>query len=124
MLDKYDPAAIEASWYARWEQAGVFHEEPDPSRPPFVISMPPPNVTGRAHMGHASTYTPQDILTRYHRMLGDNAVWLPGQDHAAIATQNVIEKELAKEGLTRFDVGREKFIERARQWRELYGDII
>ena len=124
MLDKYDPAAIEASWYARWEEAGVFHEGPDPSRPPFVISMPPPNVTGRAHMGHASTYTPQDILTRYHRMLGDNAVWLPGQDHAAIATQNVIEKELAKEGLTRFDVGREKFIERARQWRELYGDII
>ncbi|MBV8223263.1 MAG: class I tRNA ligase family protein, partial [Candidatus Eremiobacteraeota bacterium] len=124
MLDKYDPGAIEAQWYARCEQEGLFHEEPDPSRAPFVISMPPPNVTGRAHMGHGSTYTPQDILTRYHRMLGDNAVWIPGLDHAAIATQNVIEKELAKEGLTRFDVGREKFIERAKQWRVLYGGII
>jgi valyl-tRNA synthetase len=124
MLEKYDPAAIEADWYAREEAAGVFHEEPDPSRPPFVISMPPPNVTGRAHMGHGSTYTAQDILTRYHRMRGDNAVWLPGQDHAAIATQNVLEKELAKEGLTRFDIGRERFIERAKEWRTLYGDII
>jgi valyl-tRNA synthetase len=124
MLDKYDPAAIEADWYAREEAAGLFHEEPDPSRPPFVISMPPPNVTGRAHMGHGSTYTAQDILTRYHRMRGDNAVWLPGQDHAAIATQNVLEKELAKEGLTRFDVGRERFIERAKEWRTLYGGII
>src|SRR5215469_14703838 len=124
MLEKYDPAAIEPDWYARWEQADLFHENPDPTRPPFVISMPPPNVTGRAHMGHGSTYTPQDILTRYHRMLGDNAVWIPGLDHAAIATQNVIEKELAKEGLTRFDLGRDKFIERARKWRELYGGII
>ena len=124
MLDKYDPAALEKDWYARWEGVTLFHEEPDPSRPPFVISMPPPNITGRAHMGHGSTYTAMDILTRYHRMRGDNAVWLPGQDHAAIATQNVIEKELAKEGLTRFDLGREKFIERAREWRTLYGDII
>ena len=124
MLDKYDPAAIEAGWYARWENAGLFHEEPDPSRPPFVISMPPPNVTGIAHMGHGSTYTPMDILTRYHRMRGDNAVWLPGQDHAAIATQNVIEKELAKEGKTRFDLGREAFVARAREWRTLYGGII
>ena len=124
MLDKYDPTAIEARWYTREEATGLFHEEPDPSRPPFVISMPPPNVTGRAHMGHGSTYTAQDILTRYHRMRGDNAVWLPGQDHAAIATQNVLEKELAKEGLTRFDIGRERFIERAKEWRKLYGDII
>jgi valyl-tRNA synthetase len=124
MLDKYDPAAIEADWYAREEASGMFHEEPDPSRPPFVISMPPPNITGRAHMGHGSTYVAQDILTRYHRMRGDNAVWLPGQDHAAIATQNVLEKELAKEGLTRFDIGRERFIERAKEWREKYGTII
>ena len=124
MLDKYDPAAIEAQWYALEEASGMFHEEPDSSRPPFVISMPPPNITGRAHMGHGSTYVAQDILTRYHRMLGDNAVWLPGQDHAAIATQNVLEKELAKEGLTRFDIGRERFIERAKEWREKYGKII
>lgn len=124
MLDKYDPAAIEAAWYARWEAEGAFHAEPDSSRPPFVISMPPPNITGRAHMGHGSTYTPMDILTRWHRMRGDNSVWLPGQDHAAIATQNVIEKELAREGLTRHDIGREKFLARAWEWRRTYGDII
>src|SRR5579864_4624486 len=124
LLEKYDPAAIEAPWYRTWEAEGAFHAQPDPSQAPFVIPMPPPNITGRAHMGHGSTYTVMDVLTRYHRMRGYNAVWLPGQDHAAIATQNVIERELAKEGLTRFDLGREKFIERARQWRELYGDII
>ncbi len=124
MLDKYAPEPLEKDWYGRWESAGLFHAEPDPSRPPFVIAMPPPNITGRAHMGHGSTYTPMDILTRWHRMLGDNSVWLPGQDHAAIATQNVIEKELAREGLTRHDVGREKFNARAREWRILYGDII
>src|SRR5215472_13834414 len=105
MLEKYDPDPLEADWYARWESAGLFHAEPDPAHPPFVIAMPPPNITGRAHMGHGSTYTPMDILTRFHRMLGDNAVWLPGQDHAAIATQNVIEKELAKEDLTRYNIG-------------------
>jgi len=124
MLERYDPAAIEPQWYARWEAANAFHAEPDRTKPPFVIAMPPPNITGRAHMGHGSTYTPMDLLTRYHRMRGFNAVWLPGQDHAAIATQNVIEKELAKEGLTRHDIGREKFLERARAWRALYGDII
>jgi valyl-tRNA synthetase len=124
MLDKYDPAAIEASWYARWEAEGAFHVEPDPSKKPFVIAMPPPNITGRAHMGHGSTYTPMDILTRWNRMRGRNAVWLPGQDHAAIATQNVVEKDLAKEGKTRFDLGREKFVERAWAWRTQYGDLI
>jgi valyl-tRNA synthetase len=124
LLEKYDPAAIESAWYRRWETEGAFHAEPDPSRPPFVIPMPPPNITGRAHMGHGSTYTVMDILTRYHRMRGDNAVWLPGQDHAAIATQNVIEKELAAEGLTRFDLGPEKFRERAAAWKEKYGHII
>lgn len=124
MLDRYDPAAIERSWYARWESAGLFHAEPDPSIKPFVIAMPPPNITGRAHMGHGSTFTPMDILTRLHRMRGENAVWLPGQDHAAIATQNVIERELAKEGATRQALGRERFLERAREWRKLYGGII
>jgi valyl-tRNA synthetase len=124
LAEKYDPKAIEAQWYARWESEGAFHAEPDPSKPPFVIAMPPPNITGRAHMGHGSTYTPMDILTRMHRMRGENAVWLPGQDHAAIATQNVIEKELAREGLTRHDLGLEKFRERAAAWREKYGHII
>ena len=124
MHDKYDPAAIEKPWYGRWESAGLFHVEPDPSKRPFVIAMPPPNITGRAHMGQGSTYTPMDALTRFHRMLGDNSVWLPGQDHAAIATQNVLEKKLATEGRTRFDVGREKFVELFWEWREQYGGIL
>ncbi len=117
----YEPAAVEARRYAEWLAAGVFHDEPDPARPPFVISMPPPNITGRAHLGHGSTWTPMDILTRYHRMLGDNAAWIPGQDHAAIATEAVLVRELAKEGLTRNGLGREAFIARAWQWREQYG---
>jgi valyl-tRNA synthetase len=124
LADKYDPSAIETRWYKTWESEGAFHAEPDPSKTPFVIAMPPPNITCRAHMGHGSTYTPMDVLTRYHRMRGENAVWLPGQDHAAIATQNVIEKDLAKEGLTRFDLGPEKFRERAALWRETYGHIL
>jgi len=124
LADKYDPKLIEPHWYSTWEAEGAFHAEPDPSKPPFVIPMPPPNITGRAHMGHASTYTAMDILTRLHRMRGFNAVWLPGQDHAAIATQNVMEKELAKEGLTRHDLGPEKFRKRLWDWREQYGHII
>ncbi len=120
----YDPAAVEARRYRFWLESGVFHEEPDPARPPFVISMPPPNITGRAHLGHGSTYTPMDILTRYHRMLGENADWVPGQDHAAIATEAVLVRELAKEGLTRDGLGREAFLARAWQWREQYGGAI
>jgi len=122
----YDPREVEQRWYRRWEESGVFHEEPDadPSRPKFVIAMPPPNITGRAHLGHGSTYTAQDILVRFHRMRGENAVWIPGLDHAAIATQAVLDRELAKEGKTRHDLGREKFLERARAWKDEYGGII
>ena len=120
----YDPAEVEPRLYARALAAGVFHEEPDPARPPFIISMPPPNITGRAHLGHGSTYTPMDVLTRYHRMLGENADWIPGQDHAAIATEAVLVRELAKEGKTRDGLGREAFLARAWQWREEYGDAI
>ncbi len=120
----YEPSAVEARWYREWLDRGVFHEEPDPARPPFVISMPPPNITGRAHLGHGSTYTAMDVLTRYHRMLGENATWLPGQDHAAIATETVLVRELAKDGLTRNGLGREAFIERAWTWREKYGGEI
>ncbi|MDB5028491.1 MAG: valyl-tRNA synthetase, partial [Candidatus Eremiobacteraeota bacterium] len=120
----FDPAEVEPRLYARWLAAGVFHEEPDPARPPFIISMPPPNVTGRAHLGHASTYTTMDVLTRYHRMLGENADWIPGQDHAAIATETVLVRELAKEGKTRNELGREKFLELAWEWRETYGGEI
>ena len=120
----YDPSTVEARRYQEWRDMGVFHEEPDPARPPFIISMPPPNITGRAHLGHGSTYTPMDILTRYHRMLGENANWLPGQDHAAIATEAVVVRELARENITRESLGREKFIERVWEWREKYGDAI
>jgi valyl-tRNA synthetase len=120
----YEPSAVEAKRYAAWLSAGVFHEEPDRARLPFIISMPPPNITGRAHLGHASTYSAMDVLVRYHRMLGDNADWLPGQDHAAIATEAVLVRELAKEGLSREGLGREAFLERAWEWRTIYGDAI
>ncbi len=120
----YDPSEVEPRRYAASLAAGVFHEEPDPARPPFIISMPPPNITGRAHLGHGSTYTVMDILTRYHRMLGENADWLPGQDHAAIATEAVLVRELAKEGLSRDGLGREAFLAKAWEWREHYGDAI
>ena len=120
----YDPADVEPRLYAQWTESGVFHEEADPARPPFVISMPPPNITGRLHIGQASTYTPMDVLTRYHRMLGENADWIPGQDHAAIATEAVLVRELAKEGLSRDGLGREKYLERAWEWRRLYGGAI
>jgi len=120
----YDPAEVEPRRYAEWLQAGVFHDEPDPARPPFIISMPPPNITGKLHLGHGSTYTPMDVLTRYHRMLGENADWIPGQDHAAIATEAVVVRELAKEGLTRDALGREAFVQRVWQWREEYGGTI
>ncbi len=120
----YDPQRVEPRLYEQWERNGYFHEEPDPARPPFIICMPPPNVTGRAHLGHGSTFTPMDVLTRYHRMLGNNADWLPGVDHAAIATEAVLVKSLAKEGLRREDLGREKFVERAWEWSRSYGGEI
>ena len=120
----YDPKAVEQRLYQRWESAGYFHEEPDPARPPFIICMPPPNVTGRAHLGHASTYTPMDVLVRYHRMLGDNADWLPGSDHAAIATEAVLVRELAREGTSREQLGRARYLERAWEWSLTYGGEI
>ena len=120
----YDPKAVEGRLYEFWERSGFFHEEPDPARPPYIIPIPPPNVTGRAHLGHGSTFTPQDVMTRYHRMLGDNADWLPGTDHAAIATEAVLVRELAKEGTSREAVGREKFVERAWEWSREYGGTI
>ncbi len=120
----YDPKAVESRLYNHWGKAGYFHEEPDPSRPPFIICMPPPNVTARAHLGHGSTYTPMDVLTRYHRMLGDNADWLPGTDHAAIATEAVLVRQLASEGKSRGSVGRDKYLEIAWKWsRETGGTI-
>jgi valyl-tRNA synthetase len=120
----YDPKSVEQRHYQRWLEAGLFHEEPDPARPAYIICMPPPNVTGQAHLGHGSTYTPQDILVRYHRMLGENANWLPGTDHAAIATEAVLVRQLAAEGKSRESMGRDAFVELGWKWsRETGGTI-
>jgi len=120
----YDPSAIEPNWYQRWMDAEAFKADPDSPKTPFTIVIPPPNVTGSLHMGHALGNTIQDILSRYKRMDGYEVLWLPGSDHAGIATQMVVERQLAKEGLTRQDLGREKFTERVWQWKEEYGNRI
>ncbi len=123
-LDKYEPGQIEGKWYNYWETHGVFHDEVDETKEPYSIVLPPPNVTGQLHMGHALDNTLQDILIRYKRMQGFNVLWLPGKDHAGIATQVKVEKQIAEEGLTKYDLGREKFLERVWQWKEEYGDRI
>jgi valyl-tRNA synthetase len=120
----YDPQKVEARWYPRWEQAGVFRPELNPDGEPFCIVIPPPNVTGSLHMGHALDQTIQDVIIRRKRMQGYAALWLPGTDHAGIATQNVVERELAAEGLTRDDLGREAFIEQVWRWKETFGGRI
>jgi valyl-tRNA synthetase len=125
MLDKtYRPADIEAAIYAEWERSGAFACDPRSAAPPYTIMMPPPNVTGRLHMGHALTFTLQDILIRYHRMKGRDALWQPGSDHAGIATQMVVERELALERTDRHQLGRDRFVERVWQWKEQSGSII
>ena len=116
----YNPAAVEQELYSFWETAGFFTPEIDPARQPFTIIMPPPNVSGDLHLGSVLFVTLEDILTRWHRMRGEPTLWLPGEDHAAIATQNVVERELAQEGLSRHDIGREAFAKRAREWMEQY----
>ena len=121
----YDPKDVENRIYQMWMDKGCFKAEPDPDKKPFSIVMPPPNVTGQLHMGHALDATLQDILTRFKRMQGYSALWLPGTDHAGIATQIRVEEELrVKEGLTRYDLGREKFLERVWDWKHKYGSRI
>ena len=121
---QYNPKDVEEPLYARWESEGLFHADVDRSRTPYTIVIPPPNVTGILHMGHALNNTIQDILIRFKRLQGDNALWIPGTDHAGIATQNVVEKALAKEGKRRQDLGREPFIQRVWTWKEQYGNTI
>ena len=118
---KYDPTEIEPRWYTHWERAGQFHLNPDAPGPVFTVVIPPPNITGSLHMGHALNNTIQDITVRFKRMQGHQVLWQPGTDHAGIATQNKVEQALAAEGLTRHDLGREKFVERCWAWREQYG---
>ncbi|HEY7356329.1 MAG TPA: class I tRNA ligase family protein, partial [Ktedonobacterales bacterium] len=105
----YDPQAVEERLYRFWEEGGYFIPKIDPNQRPFTISMPPPNVTGALHLGHAITATLEDMMIRYHRMRGEPTLWLPGEDHAGIATQAVVEKQLAKEGTDRHQLGREAF---------------
>lgn len=116
----YDPAAVEARWYRFWEENGFFKPRDDADGDPFVIIMPPPNVTGELHMGHALFATVEDIMIRYQRMRGRPTLWLPGADHAGIAGQWVVEKEIAQQGLTRHDLGREKFVEHVWEWMDRY----
>jgi valyl-tRNA synthetase len=120
----YEAKQIEAKWYRHWEENNYFAPIEDNGQPPFTILIPPPNVTGILHMGHVLNNTIQDVAIRFHRMLGRPTLWLPGVDHAGIATQNMVEKSIAKDGLTRHDVGREKLLELIWQWKEEKGNII
>jgi len=124
MDTKYNPSGYEQKLLEKWLSNNTFHSEPDENKEPFAIVIPPPNVTGVLHMGHALNNTYQDILIRYKRMSGLNACWIPGTDHAGIATQNVVEKKLAKEGKSRYDVGREAFIEDVWEWKHHHGNYI
>ncbi|WP_368293209.1 valine--tRNA ligase [Dehalobacter sp. TBBPA1] len=124
MAKIYDPGQVEEKWYQYWEQNGFFTPKVEPEQKPFSIVMPPPNVTGSLHLGHAMDNTLQDILARYKRMQGYNTLWLPGTDHAGIATQAKVEEQLAKEGTNRHELGREKFLERVWAWKEQYGGTI
>ena len=120
----YDPKDIEDRLYKNWEEKGYFHAEVDRSKKPFTIVMPPPNITGQLHMGHALDNTLQDILTRFKRMQGYSALWLPGTDHASIATEAKVVEKLAKEGITKEDIGREKFLDEVWDWKKEYGGRI
>ena len=125
MLDKtYAPDALETKWYKASEQAGYFACDPNADKTPYTIMMPPPNVTGSLHMGHALTFTLQDVLIRYHRMIGRDALWQPGMDHAGIATQMVVERQMAADGVSRRDLGRDEFIERVWEWKAESGGTI
>ena len=127
----YDFTRTEEKIYRWWESSGFFQPSNDPNKPgfdptkkPFVISIPPPNITGELHLGHAMFVAIEDLIIRYHRMLGEPTLWVPGSDHAGIATQLQIEKALAAEGKTREDIGRDAFLQRAWAWKEKFGSII
>ncbi|MFN7454383.1 MAG: valine--tRNA ligase [Pseudobdellovibrionaceae bacterium] len=124
LSDRYNPQDVEGRIYQQWEEAGYFKSQDQSTKPPYSIILPPPNVTGFLHLGHAIDHSIQDTLIRYKRMNGFNALWLPGTDHAGIATQSVVERELKKEGLTRHELGREKFLEKVWEWKNQYGNRI
>jgi valyl-tRNA synthetase len=121
-MDKaFDPRTVEPVWRARWEELGIGIADPSSDRPSFTIALPPPNITGVLHLGHACGFSIQDALSRHHRMLGFEVEWCPGTDHAAIATQNVIERQLEAEGTTKEKLGRALFQARVDAWYEEYG---
>ncbi|WP_296903795.1 valine--tRNA ligase, partial [Polaromonas sp.] len=124
LAKSFEPAAIESHWGPLWEQSGQYEPTLDAAKPSFSIQLPPPNVTGTLHMGHAFNQTIMDSLTRYHRMKGDNTLWLPGTDHAGIATQIVVERKLQGEGKSRHDLGRKNFVSRVWEWKEESGSTI
>ncbi|HBH04568.1 MAG TPA: valine--tRNA ligase, partial [Candidatus Rokubacteria bacterium] len=122
--DRYEPSAVEARWYPMWEERGYFRANPAAPGEAFSVVIPPPNVTGSLHMGHALNNTLQDVLVRMKRMDGFNTLWVPGTDHAGIATQYVVERQLTAEGRTKQDLGREAFVERVWRWKEASGGTI
>ncbi|MBU2642905.1 MAG: valine--tRNA ligase [Gammaproteobacteria bacterium] len=124
LAKSFEPADIEKRWYAHWESAGYFKAGDAPAAPAYCIMLPPPNVTGTLHMGHAFQHTLMDALTRYHRMSGDNTLWQPGTDHAGIATQIVVERQLDAQGISRHELGREKFLDKVWEWKEQSGSTI
>src|ERR1044071_1461603 len=124
LAKRYEPAQFERKLYEQWEAGEFFTPLLDPDRPKFSIVIPPPNVTGRLHIGHALVNTLQDIVVRWKRMSGFNTLWVPGTDHAGIATQLMVERQLEKEGTSRFDLGRDKFVERVWQWKEQHSTEI
>ncbi len=124
LAKSFEPHDIEKRWYARWESAGYFGMGREENKPFYCILLPPPNVTGTLHMGHAFQHGLMDALTRYHRMGGDNTLWQPGTDHAGIATQMVVERQLAAKGQTRHDLGREAFIDKVWAWKAESGGTI
>ena len=119
----YDPSTIEGRWYAHWLEAGHFHSEPD-DREPYCVVIPPPNVTGVLHMGHMLNNTIQDVLVRRARMQGKNACWVPGTDHASIATEAKVVRRLREQGIRKADLSREQFLEHAWEWTREHGGII
>ncbi|MDO8306540.1 class I tRNA ligase family protein, partial [Herminiimonas sp.] len=124
LAKSFDPADIEAFWRSEWEKRGYYAATTDAGKPAFSIQLPPPNVTGTLHLGHGFNQTIMDGLTRYHRMRGFNTAWIPGTDHAGIATQIVVERQLDAQKITRHDLGREKFIEKVWEWKEKSGSTI
>ena len=124
LATKYDPSEFEDKIYDFWQENKYFHAEPDETKTPYTIVIPPPHITGQLHMGHALDNTLQDILIRYHRMKGFDTLWVPGTDHASIATEAKIVESMKQEGITKEDIGREAFLERAWDWRRQYGGRI